>query len=278
MHLGPLGTLRRIHPLAHVSIKPERFGGVHTSLSGRRTVDYLGSASGWELVFPPRAPSDESAWIEACYYRHVPGPLRLLLDGLHTNRLSRSAASLGFGGRDMSGVALSAGTYAPGSGWPSATFPVGVPLQWSGWGVGDTLTLDKGQPAPVLPGETVTGSLWVHTLAYHTVHVALSHVTASGATATTNGPDTTIVPDQWTRLPVTATPPADVIGAYPSLVVDAADGSTHELTVTAAQLELGDTATDWQQGGGAPLVSATEMETTAPHVPLSQTSLTLLEL
>lgn len=280
MYLGPLGELRHIAPLAGVKQKTARFGGVHTSLTGRRTVDYLGSARQWELAFKPQPPTDDLAWLRALASRHVPGPLRLLLGETQPNRLSVSAASLGFGGDDMSEVEVSAGFTTPGSGWPAQAWPAGVPLQWGGWNVGDTLSLDSGRPAPILPGETVTSYVWARAQHYHTVHIMVTHTTRTGTPTNASGPDTTLVPDTWTRLAVSTTPDATVIGAYPSIVTDGVDAgaSTPEVTLAAAQVEPGDTATDWTQGGGAPLVAVDERETTLIYSPLSQPSMTLLEL
>lgn len=281
LRLGPLGNLRTITPLTGIDMSPERFGGVHTSLSGRRTVDHMGARRKFDMSwshFPEKA---EFRWLQALYYRHIPGPLRLLFGEMQPNRLSREAASMRQDSGDL-GPRSEAGVLDPSTAWPDEVDPPGRSITWKRWDEGDTLHLDRGTPAPVLPGETVTGSLWVRSVAADRVYLSAEHYDGTDYPSHVDGDTVALTADEWQRVTVTTTPDEDAshnaLGVRLSLAVDTLDADTPELTIAAAQLETSDEAGEWHQGGGAPLVAVDEMKIESLHAPLMKPSLTLVEL
>lgn len=284
MYLGPLGNLRKITPLTNIDLSPTRYGGVHTALSGRRTVDYLGARETYQLAWRMLPPAGELAWLEALYHRHVPGPLRLLIGPQRPNRLSRAVAALGYGGRDLAGIDVTDGVVAPSPLWPAEADPAGVSLSWRGWNSGDGMAFGPDEPVPVLPGETVTASVWVRSAAADQVRLRAALLTAPTTVGdTVTGAVTTLAPDTWTRLSVTTTPDVDapghtIVAVLPALEATARVADTAELLVAAAQVEAGDTAGLWHLGGGAPLVAVDTLSTVSPWAPLTRPTMTLLEL
>lgn len=277
LYLGPLGGLVQIHPLTDIEIDPQRFGGTHTAITGRRTVDYLGSADSYTLRWRHRAPSD-MRFLHALHRRHITGPLRLILGGLMPNRLSRSAASLAYGGRDMHGVTLTGGFATPSTSYPSAAGTPGTALLWTGWATTNAIRLDTGQPAPVFPGETLTASVWVMSPAGDDVVFGVNHYGAGGdlGTSTANAA-VTLVANTWTRLSLTVTPGSTVWGLSPAVQINTKKGVA-ELHLAAAQVEAGSSAGDWNPGGGAPVVAVDSMPVTSPHGDYSNPELNLLEV
>lgn len=264
-YLGPLGNLRPlVSPDGGVSRPVERFGGVHQALSGARTMDITGHRATYKLELPWLTPSD-SRFLEALHYRTVPGPF-YLLDPLNTNRLSRDAALLRPYSPDV--VATSGGVYR------SADAPdVGVPVtsfEWSTYGTGATLTLP---PVPVIIDETVTASAWVRTSG--TMSVRLS-VAFSGLGNTILGTATEDVTPSgtWTRYSVTAAVPD---GAATARLSFAPTGGT-SLMLAAAQLEDGDAPSEWDMGGGAPVVLLDQLDRSSTNYPRNELSVTLLEV
>lgn len=277
MHLGPLGGLVEIHPLTGVSTPSKRTGGVHTSISGRRTVDYTGNLAEFTLEWKHRTP-DEMVFLEAIHHRHIRGPLRFLMGSMKPNRLSRSAASLAYGGRDKHGVTLTAGTSKRSTLWPSAAPPAGDSLVWSNWAVGDALQLDRNQPVPVLPGETVTASVYVRSAYADAVRLDLDHYGASGYSGSTAGTAVTLTANTWTRLTITATPTSDVWAVSPSITPTVKANTASDLTLAAAQAEATSTASAWTLGGGALVVAVDQLPTESLYAPFTDAKLTLLEI
>ncbi|MER7077917.1 hypothetical protein SAMN02982929_07240 [Saccharopolyspora kobensis] len=276
LYLGPLGGLVQIHPLTDIDIDPQRFGGTHTAITGRRTVDYLGSADSYTLRWRHRTPS-EMRFLHAIHRRHIPGPLRLILGDLMPNRLSRSAASLGFGGRDMSGIELMTGFATPSTLYPSAAGVPGLSLLWSGWTTA-AMSLDYNSPAPVFPGETVTASVWVMSPAGDDAVFGVNHHGATGDLNTpTANPVVTLAANTWTRLSITLTPGATTWGLSGALQLMTNRGAA-ELYMAAAQIEVGAVAGDWNPGGGAPVVAVDSMTLPSPYGHFTDPELTLLEV
>lgn len=276
LYLGPLGGLVQIHPLTDIEIDPQRFGGTHTAITGRRTVDYLGSADSYTLKWRHQTPS-QMRFLHAIHRRHIVGPLRFILGDLVPNRLSRSAASLAYGGRDMSGIELVTGFASPSALYPTAAGTPGVSLLWSGWTTA-AMNLDYTRPVPVFPGETLTASVWVMSPAGDDVVFGVNHHGATGDLGTpTSNPVVTLVANTWTRLSIPVTPGVTTWGLSGALQIMTNRGAD-ELYMAAAQVELGATAGDWNPGGGAPLVAVDTMPFTSPYGHFSDPELTLLEV
>lgn len=277
LFLGPLGRLHPMRvPRPDFEVDAPRKGGTHVALSGATTVDFLGSRRKFDFQWRWLNDSERD-YLEALRDRHVRGPLRFVLPGWRANRLSRQAASLGYGGRDLHGVAVTAGTTRPADAWPADAPPAGDALAWSGWPVGAALRLDREFPAPVLPGETVTASAYVQSTHAVTVRLVADLRTATGYTAAITGSELTLTPSAWSRLTVTVPATAGVMGLSPSLVPSATPAPTAVLTVAAAQVEPGATASAWSLGGGAPVVSVDALPVTAARRGHSHPELTLLE-
>lgn len=276
LFLGPLGRLARLRaPRPDIRIEYPRQGGTHVALSGARTVDYLGSRGQFEFSWKWLG-DDERDYLEALRDRHIRGPLRFVLTGWRRNRLSRSAAALGYGGRDSSGVSLTAGTTAPSPDWPDPVPLAGTALVWSGWAPDSELRLDHPHPVPVLPGEAVTGSVWVRSPHAVAVQLAADHHTADGVTAATEAAPVTLTPGTWRQLTVTVPPTGGLWGVSLRITPTSTPAAT-SLLLAAAQAEPGDTATGWSPGGGAPVVMVDELPLTAARRGFTHPTLTLLE-
>lgn len=277
LYLGPLGGLVQIHPLTDIGIDPQRFGGTHTAITGRRTVDYLGSADSYTLRWRHQTPS-EMRFLHAIHRRHIPGPLRLVLGDVMPNRLSRSAASLAYGGRDLSGVELVSGFATPSALYPSSAGVPGVSMLWSGWSLPAALSLDYGRPVPVFPGETLTASVWVMSPAGDDVVFGVNHHGATGDLGTpTANPVVTLAANTWTRLSITVSPGSTTWGLSVALQVMTNRGVA-ELYLAAAQVEAASTAGEWNPGGGAPVVAVDSMPMTSPYGHFTDPELSLLEV
>lgn len=278
LYLGPLGGLVQIHPLTEIEVSPERFGGTHTSITGRRTVDYFGSSDAYKLRWRHQTPSD-MRFLHAIARRHIEGPLRLVLGGAYPNRLSRTAAALGYGGRDLRGVELTAGTGSPSPLYPEgAGLPGGSSLLWSGWTAASAVRLDSDNPTPVVPGETLTASVWVRSPAGDDVVFGVNHYGATGDLGTsTNNLAVTLVANTWTRLSITVTPTADVWALSPAVQVMTNLGAS-DLILACAQVEVGTSAGGWYFGGGSPSVSVDSVDLPSPYGHFTNPELTLLEV
>lgn len=265
LHLGPLGALHTMRgPRTDIAIEYPRQGGTHVALSGARTVDYLGSRGNFEFRWS-HLPAADAEYLDAVRDRHVRGPLRFILDGWKRNRLSRSAASVGYGGREISAVTVTSGLFAPSAQWPTQAPPVGLGLQWSGYTDGAVLRLDRDHPVPKLAGEALTCSVWVWSSHTDTVRLSADHYTATGYTTATAGPSVTLVAGGWQRLTVTVPAAATAWALSPSLAATVRTSPDSQLVLAAAQVEAGASASAWSLGGGAPVCAVDEVPLTLPR-------------
>ena len=278
MYLGPLGGLREINPLHDFPMSSQRFGGVHESITGRRTVDVLGHRATVQLRWVKRNQEDME-FLEAIHHRLVPGPLRLVFPTeFRKNRLSRSAASAGYGSRDVSGVDATGGELDGPGDWQPDGGIAGQGLTWTGFAAGNGVRFDRNEMVPVVPGESLSASVWVKSSAADGLQLVVDHYDSAGAYVTgTAGTATTLVAGTWTRLQVTATPGAGIAGLVPGVYSPtlAAQGT---VTIGGAQVELGTAVTAWTRGGGALVVAADQMNEQALWSPYTNPELTLLEL
>jgi hypothetical protein len=81
------------------------------------------------------------------------------------------------------------------------------------------------------------------------------------------------VTTSWTRFSLTGTPPANAYLGFFAMY----SSSTVEVRIAAAQVELGSSATAWDQGGGDLMVLIDQMPATSPRYPLMTATLGLLE-
>lgn len=269
-YLGPVGDLRGlISPDDGVERTVDRYGGVHQSLSGARTMDITGHRATYKLQIPAVTPN-ESRFLEALHYRTVPGPYRLL-DPMSRNRLSRDAALIKPFTRD---VTITSGALARSTaGGPAVGVPVSASV-WSSYTAGASLTLP---PVPVLAGETLTVSVWLATAAgASSVTVRMNAaVTSAAGGAVQTGQSTVTVTGQWQRATGTLTMPDQAAQVQLSVTVTS---GTSQLWTAAAQIETAATAGTWDLGGGAPAVLLDQLERSSPIYPLNDLTATLLEV
>lgn len=276
MYLGPLGGLQEINPLMDFDVSRKRYGGTHVAIGGRKVVDVTGHrGEAWPLRWIKMG-QDEMAFLDAIHERLVPGPLRLVFPPeFRRNRLSRSAAAAGFGGRYTAGITTVGGSLSGPADW----HPDSVPAQgidWSGWTASDEIRFDHASLVPVVPGETLTSSLWVRASQAVDVNMIVQQVDGAGDIVANTSVTVTLADGTWDRPEVTVTPAAGVIGLIP--VMDVESVSAGVITIGGAQVELGSTATAWTRGGGAPVVAVDQMTETATWSPWTNAELTLTEL
>lgn len=278
LHLGPLGALHTLRgPRTGIPIEYPRQGGTHTALSGAVTLDYLGTRGRFEFRWS-HLPDEQAAYLEALRDRHVRGPHRFILDSWKRNRLSRSAASTGYGGRDLAGVNVTSGLFAPVPQWPTQAPPAGLGLQWSGYTAGAVLRLDRDHPVPKLTGEAITCSLWVWASHTDTVRLDGDHYGPTGYTATTTGTAVTLVAGEWQRLSVTVPASAAAWAISPSLNATVRSSPDSVLVLAAAQAEAATSASPWSLGGGAPVVTVDDVPLTLPRSGYVDPELHLMEV
>lgn len=265
-YLGPLGNLRPLpSPDGGVDRTVERFGGVHQSLSGARTMDITGHRATYKFELPWLEPA-EARFIEALHYRTVPGPF-FLLDPLTTNRLSRDAALLKPYTAD---VTIPSGGMARSTDAPAgAAVPV-TSLDWSSYTAGTALTLPA---VPMLPNEAVVISVFARS--EDAIPVTLS-AAFTGADGSDQGHATQTVTTStsWERYSVAAIVPTTAAAAQVSLAPQDGD----RVLLAGAQLEFGSAPSAWDMGGGAPEVLLDQLERSSPHYPGDAITVTLLEV
>lgn len=265
-YLGPLGDLRPLpSPDGGVDRTVERFGGVHQSLSGARTMDITGHRASYTFTLPWLEPS-ETRFIEALHYRTVPGPF-YALDPMTSNRLPRDAALLKpySDDVDVPGGGVVRSTDAPtGPGVPVTS------LDWSSYTAGTGLTLPS---VPLLPNEGVVASVWARS--EDAIPLTIS-VAFTGAAGTDQGhaTQTVTLSTGWARYSVAATVP----GTAASGRVSFTPGSGKRVLLAGAQFEFGSAPSPWDMGGGAPTVLLDQLERSSSHYPGDAVTLTLLEV
>lgn len=276
---GPAGNLRPLpSPDLNVVDTVERFGGVHTGISGGRTVDTLGYKSRYEfeLTF---LDVEDYEWLEAVFTRQIPGNL-YLINPLKTNLLSREAAS-----SKPSGT-ITAGVYTV-SGSASWIRVVDGPVswtqraaQWSGMAVDTRLHFDYQARIPVLDAEDMTFSVYVRSAEAVTV-TGFSQPSLHGIWLGTRNytSDVVLVPDTWTRIQLTTTGDVEVADEV-HFGIQYEGGGTPNVAIqtTSAQVERGSVPTAPALGGGSHRVGIESMQTVSPYYPYQSVSLTLLEV
>ncbi|MCP2200074.1 hypothetical protein LX90_003764 [Lentzea flava] len=270
-YIGALGALRRLPvPDPGIRMTPVLYGGIRQGLSGARTIDVTGVRMSYEFEFSALEP-DEWMHLEALRTRLIPGPVRLL-DPLRRNRLSSEAAAMRVVGTRYGGVTATAGLTERGAGFP---VPLGVDhLVWSNRPEQSQLLFDTTRRTAVLPGETITGSVYVRSLPGVTSSVRLGfrHYQLDNSALAPVFTETP-VPGEWTRLTITSTVPADAVTV--ELFLRGMDANT--LSVAAPQIVPGVEPGVWEPGGGAPTVTVDSLTHVSPIYPISTVSMTLTE-
>lgn len=272
-YLGPAGQLQALScPETNIQMSKVRYGGVHRSLSGAATVDVTGHRAEYQLAWNWVEESEVRA-LEAMHDRIVPGPF-WLIDPTRRNRLSAQATRLHYLARSFPGVRVTDGLVEYVWDWPSDAGLGTRSLRWTEQPANNhQLIFDYGKWVPVLPGETLTGSVYVK--GSGTVTVRMAWLDSTGVATGTPDSAASSLTGSWTRYSVTGTAP--VGAALVRFEIARGSSSTGDIDVAAPQLEVGSQATAFQPGGGAPLVHIDQLERSSPLHPYYNVSMTLLE-
>ncbi len=281
-YLGWLGDMRALPtPEIGLDMSEVRMGGVHQGLNGARTVDILGFRTQFDMDFKYLS-EDEYAWLRAMHTRFVREPL-YLINPLRKNLLSQQA-STGYvhsvydvGIQNVSSLTMDT----------VLDFPTGVPA-------GGTvvprvisapttycyLVMDGGvRFIPIFQNEPLTYSMYMRTTS-GTASVDMYIQTMDKYGVATVGPgmvSTKTVTTSWQRFSMTHTPTtAGVAGAR--IGVQLVTAGTYNVCFAAPQVEYGSVVTPFQQGGGSLKVAIDQISSESPRFPLSNVSLSLVEV
>lgn len=271
--LGPPGDLRELEtPETGISITEVRYGGIHQGLNGARAMDVTGVKTDITLTFE-YLDEEDYRWLQALHTRHIPGSHRLI-NPLRKNRMSMYAASCNPTPSRRHGLWFNAGTWSWVNDWPTAAGPGRRSALWSGRTASSIAYFDVDRSESLLPGDVVTGSVYLKGPSSFTGTLQIDWLDAYGATLSSSTTENAAITTSWTRFSITRTAPA---GAYLGrLKVSAV--STENIQLAAAQWEEGATATSWDQGGGEVEVLLDQMPANSPRFPLMNCSITLLEV
>lgn len=271
--LGPPGDLRELEtPETGISITEVRYGGIHQGLNGARAMDVTGVKTDVTLTFQ-YLEEDDYRWLQALHTRHIPGAHRLI-NPLRKNRMSMYAASCNPTPSRRHGVWFSAGVWDWVNDWPTAAGPGRRSALWTGRTASSTAYFDVERRESVVPGETITASVYLKGSTSFTATLQVDWLDQYGAAVSSSTTENAAVTTSWTRFSITRTAPT---GAYLGRLKLSAV-STNDIGLAAAQWETGSTATTWDQGGGEIEVLIDQMPATSPRFPLMNCSVTLLEV
>src|SRR5690554_5633582 len=272
-YLGPAGQLQALScPETNIQMSKVRYGGVHRSISGAATVDVTGHKAEYQLAWNWVEESEVRA-LEAMHDRIVPGPF-WLIDPTRRNRLSTQATKLHYLALTYPGVRVSGGGLDYVKEWPTDAGLGTRCLRWTDQPASDhQLVFDYGKWVPVIPGETLTGSVYVKGGGSLTVRMAWTD--SAGVDLGTDASSSYTATSSWTRYTVSGTVPTGA--ALVRFEIARGSSAVDDIDIAAPQLEVGSQATDFQTGGGASLVHIDQLERTSPLYPYYNVSMTLLE-
>lgn len=266
-YLGPLGELRALPvPEPGLEVTTVRYGGTHQALSGARIQDTTGRRNEYKFEFT-YMDQEEYYWLEAMHTGHIPGPYRLI-DPLKKNRFNmRSTAMVRVAG--MEDVL----TYDRS--WPSQVPIPGRSYVLSGWDTSSyTLAFEDKTGTAVFPNEQVTASIYARCNSAHSATLVMQMCNADLQVIETQSIPINITTD-WQRFAMTRTVPTDCAAVKFRLLLGSANTAVY---LAASQFESGPIATEWEPGGGAPVVVIDSLVTASPRYPLRDASLSLLEV
>lgn len=269
-YLGPLGDLRALTcPSPGIAVTDVRYGGVHQGLSGARTMDVTGHRAqyqfDWKFV-----EDAEWKWLRALHTRHIPGPFRLI-NPMRKNRLSHQATAL-----DPRALTIPSASRTWVVDWPAGAEVGYRSVRLTGWGnEQNTVSFDLSKTTAIFPGESVTGSTFVKGDAAASARLGIEYYDRAGVKVGPSSFATINITTGWQRFTISR---VALAGAVSLVFAFRGDTFTTPVQLAAPQLEAGAAATPWEQGGGAPVVVVDQLTTTSPRFPLSDCSLTLLEV
>src|SRR5690606_31161542 len=198
--LGPAGQLQALScPETNIQRSKGRYGGVHRSISGAATVDVTGLKAQYQLAWNWVEESEVRA-LEAMHDRIVPGPF-WLIDPTRRNRLSTHATKLHHLALTYPGVRVSGGGLDYVKEWPTDAGRGTRCLRWTDQPASDhQLVFDYGKWVPVIPGETLTGSVYVK--GGGSITVRMAWLDSAGVDLGTDASSSYTATSSWTRYTV----------------------------------------------------------------------------
>src|SRR6185436_2912893 len=281
-YLGWLGDMRAfpITPETNFQMTEERFGGVHQSLSGARTIDSTGFRQTFDFDFKYLTDA-EYEFLRACYLGHISESL-FLRNPMRKNLLSEQSSKAYVTNADDLGIYIGSFGNTVDS---VRDFPSGITTP--GTQVPRVISISSGPQYYTLDGlrgfipvnvtEPVTFSIYLRTTsgsASASVYMdALDKygVAIPGAGASVAASVTT----SWQRFSVTVTPVAGVACVRSSASLTTP--GTYNLCMAAPQVEYGNVATAFSIGGGWQKVVIDQIKSESPRYPLQNVSVTILE-
>lgn len=271
-YLGPPGDLRALHcPERNIDITEVRFGGLHQSLGGGRTMDITGIKAQYNFNWTYLEGTDYK-WLRALHTRLIRGPHRLI-DPLKVNRLSVGASSSDITPHRWPYFVQTDGTtleYA-------ADYPSGVlgdkSVRWFDRSASSIVALDAIKMTDVFPLETVTVSAYLKGESAISVGMYIAWYDKDGVFLSNSSVSTHSVTTSWARYSATKTAPANAVLGVMSMT----SAATTAFRIAAAQFEAGSSATAWEEGGANPMVLVDQLTTASPRYPVHNCAMTLLE-
>jgi len=276
-YFGWLGEMRSLlTPNVNLTNVEERYGGVHQSLNGARTVDVTGLRRTYEMDWDYLT-DDEVAWLYAFYRRMITQP-SYLIDPTKKNLISEQASVANTHGMNDLGVSYNSTVVREfRNDYPTGLSIIGdrVPLIVSTGVTGGWVRLDGDDNwIPVTVGEPITFSIYMRC---DSGTVNLSMVADWADKYGVELPGTFIaktVTTSWQRFSITVTPTGSQAGLRPAIVFPT---GTINLRLAAPQVEYGSVATTWEMGGGRAKVMIDQIDSESPRFPLNNISATFLE-
>lgn len=275
--LGPAGDLRPLPPMEmDVVNNVDRFGGVHTSINGSRTVDVLGFKSRYELEIRHMKPEEYNR-LEALYTQQIPGPF-YLVDPLRRNLVSRESSSARPSGAGFRGLSAAGGALS----WVKAS---DSPLEWTKraaewhtFEADNTVRFDYGRRIPLVSGQPITFSVYANPSEDVQLRARFQCYVGNQGAGTVSGEDTECPAGEWTRVTVTIPDTENYDEVSPELQFISGGSDSTKIKILGAQAEYADEPTEATLGGGSVLVVFEQMDTTSPYYPYQSAALTLLEV
>lgn len=270
-YLGPPGDLRALHcPERNIDITEVRFGGLHQSLGGGRTMDVTGIKAqytfNWEYL-----ESTDYKWLRALHTRLIRGPHRLI-DPLKVNRLSIGASNSDITPHRWPYFVQSAGVLEYVADYPTAILGQRA-VRWTSRTASSVLALDATKMTDVFPLETVTVSAYLKGESAVSVDMYIAWYDKDGVFLSNSTVTNHSVTTSWARYSATKTAPANAVLGVMSITSTA----TTAIRIAGAQFETGSSVTDWEEGGANPMVLIDQLPTVTPRYPVYNCTMTLLE-
>lgn len=270
-YLGVPGDLRALFcPERDIDVTELRFGGVHQSLGGARTMDVTGIKQQYAFKWEYLEQSDYS-WLRALHTRLIPGPHRLL-DPMRLNRLSTGASKGDLMPVKYPFLSASAGVLSNYADYPTGVLGTRC-VRWTDRTASSVLTWDLTKKTDIFPLETVTVSAYLKGESAVSVGMYVGWYDKDGVFLSSSTATSHSVTTSWARYSATKTAPANAVLAVMAITSAATTG----IRIAAPQFESGSSMSAWEEGGANPIVLIDQLSTHTPRSPVFDCSLVLLE-